>query len=88
MVIVQPEVLYTGSMKPVTVRLRLISVLQPGDPRPNAFNAVGGGLDLRLLTGSIPAPSAEVLAKELAVFRRLAAATPAPDMEASQRLSS
>ena len=54
---------------------------QPGDPRPDPFNAAGGGLDLRAISGSIPAPAPDALAKEREAFRRLAAATPAPDME-------
>ena len=54
---------------------------QPGDPRPDPFNAAGGGLDLEAVSGSIPAPAPDVLAKEREAFRHLAAATPAPDME-------
>ena len=54
---------------------------QPGDPRPDPFNAAGGGLDLTVISGSIPAPAPDVLAKEREAFRRLAAATPAPNME-------
>ena len=54
---------------------------QPGDPRPDPFNAAGGGLDLKAVSGSIPAPAPDVLAKEREAFRHLAAATPAPDME-------
>jgi hypothetical protein len=55
--------------------------LQPGDPRPDAFDLAGGGLDLARLSGSIPAPHAAVLARERSMFRQLAAATPAPVME-------
>jgi len=55
--------------------------LQPGDPRPDAFDPAGGGLDLARLSGSIPAPDAAVLARERSTFRQLAAAMPAPVME-------
>jgi hypothetical protein len=54
---------------------------QPGDPRPDAFDPAGGGLDLARLSGSIPAPDASMLARERSTFRQLAAVTPAPVME-------
>ena len=59
---------------------------QPGDPRPDPFNAAGGGLDLKAISGSIPAPAPGVLSRERDAFRRLAAATPAPDMEVQPAL--
>ncbi|KAK9828424.1 hypothetical protein WJX81_006698 [Elliptochloris bilobata] len=61
--------------------ITLFMTSQPGDPRPDAFNAAGGGLDLKAISGSIPAPAPDVLARERAAVRQLAAATPAPDME-------